>query len=159
MADVHFDMPFTMFKGNRKFIEKRRIEHRQIFKDTIDFARETAVDFLFIAGDLFEQKYVKDETIKYIISLFNSIPDVKIFISPGNHDPLTKTSPYNTYSFPPNVIIFKDKLEKYSFEDVDIYGVGFSNYEVDSIDLKSIDISSDKTNILVTHGTLSRCYA
>ena len=94
MADVHFDMPFIAFSGKKEFAKKRRSEQKKAFHDVIQFAKKENVDCLFISGDLFEQKFVEQATIDYIISNFQLIPEVNIFITPGNHDPFIKNSPY-----------------------------------------------------------------
>ena len=156
IADIHFDMPMISLKGNRDFIKKRRIEQKQAFRDVIQLAKKEKVDCLFISGDLFEQKFVEKNTIEYIISNFQLIPDVNIFISPGNHDPYIKDSPYETYSWPENVTIFKNEYGMISLDDCDIYGVGFENYEEDLNVVKDIKIEDEtKVNILITHGTLN----
>lgn len=156
IADVHFDMPMISLRGNREFIKKRRIEQKQAFRDAIQFAKKEKVDCVFISGDLFEQKFVERGTIEYIISNFQLIPEANIFISPGNHDPYIKDSPYESYTWPENVTIFKSDYGMISFEDYDIYGIGFENYEEDLDVVKDIKVEDEhKVNILVTHGTLN----
>lgn len=156
IADIHFDMPMISLRGNRDFIKKRRIEQKQAFRDAIQLAKKEKVDCLFISGDLFEQKFVEKSTIEYIISNFQLIPDVNIFISPGNHDPYIKDSPYETYEWPENVTIFKNEYGMISIDDCDIYGVGFESYEEDLDIVKDIKIEDEnRVNILVTHGTLN----
>ncbi len=156
MADVHFDMPMMSLKEKRDLIRKRRIEQKQAFRDVIQLVKKKNIDFLFISGDLFEQKYVEKSTIEYIISNFGLIPETNIFISPGNHDPLIKNSPYSTFEWPENVTIFGSEYGMISFDDVDIYGLGFDNFEFTSNAISEIKIENDnKINILVTHGTLN----
>lgn len=156
IADVHFDMPMISLKGDRELIKKRRIEQKQAFRDVIQTAKKEKVDCLFISGDLFEQKFIERATLEYIVSNFQLIPDVNIFISPGNHDPFIKNSPYETFTWPDNVTIFKSEYGMISLEDVDIYGVGFENYEMDSEVIEEIQIEDkSKINVLVTHGTLN----
>ena len=79
---------------------------------------------------MFEQKFVEKNTVEYIINSLQLIPDTKIFIAPGNHDPYIKNSPYKTFKWPENVIIFDSEIKKYSFDNVDIYGLGFEDYEM-----------------------------
>ena len=155
MADLHFDTPLISLKNNRDLIKKRRTEHRQIFRDVIGLAKKENVDFLFISGDLFEQKFVEKGTIEFIISSFQLIPDTKIFIAPGNHDPLIKNSPYLTYDWPDNVTIFSGEIGMFSYDNINIYGIGFNDYEFSSDEIASLKIEDeDKINVLVTHGTL-----
>ena len=154
LADVHLDMPFTSLKNQRELVKRRRLEQKYIFRKAIDFVKEEMVDVLLIAGDLFEDKFVEDDTIMYVISCLKEIENTKVYITPGNHDPLIKSSPYNTFEWPENVFIFGSEVGMDTFEDVNIYGVGFDNFEMDSDEIKQIEVEEGKINILITHGTL-----
>lgn len=156
IADLHLDTPLVSLRNNRSLIKKRRAEHKQIFKDVIKLAKEESVDFLFISGDFFEQKFVEKSTIDFIISSLELIPDVKVFISPGNHDPYIKNSPYMTYQWPQNVTIFHKEIQKVSCGDVDIYGFGFDEFELTENLLNGFHVEDEsKINVLVTHGSLN----
>ena len=39
MADMHFDIPFTVLNNRNKLGEKRRLEQREAFKKIIDFIK------------------------------------------------------------------------------------------------------------------------
>ena len=130
VADIHFDIPFKTLSDRADLGVERRLEQRKAFKKMIDFAQENQVDCIFIAGDLYEQEYVKSTTIEYINSLFKEIPHIKIYITPGNHDPYIKNSYYNTYKFADNVKIFTSKFEKIETENYNVYGYGFDNFEM-----------------------------
>ena len=156
IADLHLDTPLVALRNNRALIKKRRAEHRQIFKDVIKLAKEENVDFLFISGDFFEQKFVEKSTIDFILGSLELIPDVKVFISPGNHDPYIKNSPYVTYKWPQNVTIFHKEIQKVSCGDVDVYGFGFEDYELTENMLSGFHVEDEsKINVLVTHGSLN----
>lgn len=156
MADLHFDTPLISLKNNRDLIKKRRTEQRQVFRDVINLAKKENIDFLFISGDMFEQKFVEKGTIEFIISSFQLIPETKIFIAPGNHDPLIKSSPYNMYDWPENVTIFNGEVGMFSFDDINIYGIGFTDYEFMTDEIEKIKIEDEnKLNVLVIHGTLN----
>ncbi len=157
MADMHFDVPFTSLNAREDLGEKRRLEQREVFKKAIEYIRENNINYLFIAGDLYEHEYVKKSTIEYIIKLFKEIPDTKIFIAPGNHDPYIKGSYYDTYDFGDNVYIFRNsRLEKYEDNNVNIYGMAFTEFYMNESPLKNIKIeSSNKPNILIAHCDLN----
>ena len=153
-ADVHLDMPFTSLKNQKELVKRRRLEQKYVFRKTINYIKENNIDVLLIAGDLFEDRFVENDTIAYIISCLKEISNVKVYITPGNHDPLIKSSPYNTYEWPENVFIFGSEVGMDTFDDVNIYGVGFDDFEMDSDVIKDIEVENDKINILITHGTL-----
>lgn len=151
IADVHFDMPFTTLEA-RGLAEKRRLEQRNAFKKVIEYIKEKQIEYLFISGDLYEQEYIKSSTIEYINKLFETIPNTKIFIVPGNHDPYIKNSYYSIYQFPENVKIFTGTPEKVDCGNVNIYGYGFEDFYSDKLKIENVQIEDkNKINILLTH--------
>ena len=155
IADMHFDSPFTTLSDKGNFGEKRRIEQRKIFKKVIEYIKINKIEYLFISGDLYEQQYIKRSTIEYINNLFKEIQETKIFISPGNHDPYLKNSFYNNYKWNNNVYIFNSKIEEKEFENIDVYGYGFSDFYSPKVITEELKIKNpEKINILVIHGNL-----
>ena len=155
MADMHFDRPFTVLNTRNNLGEKRRLEQREVFKRIIEYIKENNIEYLFIAGDLYEHQYIRETTIQYINSLFKEIPDTKIYITPGNHDPKILNSFYQNYKWNNNVKIFNSNVEIVENEDADIYGCGFNDFYFEKSEIENIQIKNkDKINILITHGTL-----
>ena len=155
MADIHFDSPFTVLASKNNLANIRRLEQREAFKKAIEYINREKIPFLFISGDLYEQEYIRESTIEYISNLFKTIPETKIFISPGNHDPFLNNSFYNNYNWSKNVTIFNEEIKMIELDDVDIYGYGFTSFyctdsKVDEIEIKN----KNKINILITHGAL-----
>lgn len=155
IADVHFDMPFTSLKQNKEWRRRKKLEQRFAFRQVIDYVKKENVELLLIAGDLWEEKYVEKETISYVIACLKEIPNVAVYIAPGNHDPLLPSSPYVTYEWPENVFIFGSEVGRDTIGDTNIYGLGFDQYEMDSSAIETITVEEEKTNLLVTHGTLN----
>lgn len=155
MADIHFDSPFTILTDKRDFGTERRLEQREAFKKAIEYISKEEIPYLFIAGDLYDQDYIRESTIEFINNLFKTIPNTKIFISPGNHDPFLKNSFYNTFNWNDNVTIFNDEIKRIELEDVDIYGYGFSDFYCPNSKVEEIEIKNkNKINILLVHGAL-----
>ena len=82
IADLHLDTPFTSLSEKGNLGKIRRLEQRNALKKVIEYCKENEVDYLFIAGDLYEQNYVKKTSIDYITNLFKEIENPKIFIAP-----------------------------------------------------------------------------
>lgn len=156
IADMHFDAPFTSLVTKNNFSESRRLDQRKIFKKIITYIKENDVKYLFIAGDLYENEYVKKSTIIYINDLFKEIPETKIFIAPGNHDPYIKNSYYANFNFVPNVHIFKGNFECKEMVDANIYGMGFTSFYCKDTNFGNlVKIENGKPNILVMHASLN----
>ena len=155
IADMHFDSPFTTLSDKGNLGEQRRIEQRKIFKKVIEYIKENKIEYLFISGDLYEHQYIRKSTIEYINNLFKEIENTKIFISPGNHDPILKKSYYNNFIWNKNVYIFKPEIERIELEETDIYGYGFDDFYCSKTNIEELKIENpEKINILIIHGTL-----
>ena len=127
-ADIHFDSPFATLAGKGKFAQERRLEQRKVMKEMVEYIKENNIPYFFIAGDLYEQDYIKKSTVEYVNQLFTEIPNTKIFITPGNHDPYIKNSFYKQFKWSENVHIFTNEIEVVEDENVDIYGYGFNDF-------------------------------
>lgn len=155
IADMHFDSPFVNLSDRDSMGDLRRLEQRKVFKKIIEYIKNNNIEYFFISGDLYEHKYIKQSTIEYINKLFKEIPNTKIYIAPGNHDPYLKNSYYTKFNWNENVKIFSDKIEKIENENVNIYGYGFTDFYCENSGIENIEINDkEKLNILVIHGAL-----
>ena len=155
MADLHLDAPFNLLNSKNDFGERRRLEQREALKKIINHIKENNIEYLFIAGDLYENEYIRKTTIEYVNNLFKEIPETKIYISPGNHDPYLMNSMYKNFKWNNNVKIFTNEVEIVENEGVDIYGFGFNDFYCKNSDIENIQIKNkEKINILITHGAL-----
>ena len=156
IADMHFDTPFTNFSSKNNFGKMRRLEQREILKKIVRYIQESEIQYLFISGDFYEHEYIRKSTIEYINMLFKQIPQTKIFITPGNHDPYLKNSMYYNFEWSDNVKIFTSKIEKITTPEADIYGMGFEDFYHSGINIEDIEIENkNRINIFITHGSLN----
>lgn len=154
-GDIHFDSPFHDVTHNQSKINKEEL--KEVFSNIINFCRDNIVDILLVAGDLFDNLTLSKDTAYFIEKAFERIIDVKVFISPGNHDPYGGKSFYNIINWTSNVHIFKDKIEKVYLEDLDInvWGYGFVSQHIKEPVLEDFIIKNDKINIMVIHGDIT----
>jgi len=84
-ADLHLGMRITRFDPHTtgKVREARFTALDNILKKT----RDLRVDFVVIAGDLFDDAAVDNLTARRAYEILDSFP-VPVYILPGNHDPL-----------------------------------------------------------------------
>lgn len=154
MADMHLDGQFVTLANYSNKAQERRLEQLDVMKEIVEYIKENNIPYFFISGDLYEQEYIRKSTIQHINNLFKTIPNTKIFITPGNHDPYINNSFYKQYKWSENVQIFTEKLEKVECGNVDIYGYGFNDFYMKN-QYSNIKIDNpNKINILITHGNL-----
>ncbi len=155
IADMHFDSPFVNLSDKDILGNMRRLQQRKVFKKVIEYIKQENIEYLFISGDLYEHKYIKQSTIEYINNLFKEILSTQIFIAPGNHDPYIKSSYYNQFNWSENVTIFNSKIKRIENHDVDIYGYGFDEFYCTDCGIENLQIiNRNKINIFVIHGTV-----
>ena len=142
IADMHFDTPFRMLSDRADLGELRRVDQRKAFKKMIEYIKQNEIPYLFIAGDLYDHAYIRESTIQYINKLFEEIPNTKIYITPGNHDPYLKNSYYASYAWSENVKIFTGEIERIENESFCIYGYGFEDFSVKNSKIEEIQLEN-----------------
>ncbi len=152
-GDVHLGLQFK----SRKFdSNRRRFELWHTFEKIVNKAIDDKVDFLLIAGDLFEEGYFSLKDIKRLHSILSKAEEVEILISTGNHDTLNKNSLYHSVQWPENVSIFgTEGVEKRDFphKNTVVYGYSWPKGEMDEDIFKGFKgLDEGKTNILLIHG-------
>ena len=150
-ADLHLDSPFRELNGEQAAM--RRKEQRQLLHRLADLARERKVDFVLLAGDLFDGANLYRETGEALVSALGQM-DCPVFIAPGNHDPLTGSSPYHTLPWPENVHIFTEEtVRSVEMGDYVIHGTAFTAMDREDDPLAEFCVPEDgRIHIMVTHG-------
>ncbi len=154
-ADIHFDTPFSGMTPKEAL--KSKEELKQVFEKIIKMTVEKEIDILLIAGDIFDNLSVNKTTLYFIKNCFENISKVKVFISPGNHDPFNEKSFYNIVEWPNNVYIFKGAMENVILEDLNtiVWGAGFNTPHVNKSLLKEVKRVEEYNNIMVLHGEIT----
>lgn len=159
-GDLHLGFKFLnpSFKG--EIARERRRELWSTFERIVEYAVDKGVDFLFIAGDLFEEAYFTIGDIKRVRDTFEKALDVNILIAAGNHDYISRRSLYDRVEWTENVKIFNtDGIGKIEFKDLNtnVYGYSWDTKEIRENNLFSNlkeNINKDKNNILLLHGDI-----
>ncbi len=155
MSDLHLDTKFETLSQIDGLPQKRRLEQRKALRRIIEYIKENKIELFLISGDLYEHKYIRKSSIEYVNNLFKEIPETKIFITPGNHDPFITNSFYATTKWNENVHIFKNNIEKIDYKGIHIYGYGFTDFYCSESKIEEIKIQEpNDINILITHGSL-----
>jgi exonuclease SbcD len=152
-ADFHFDSPFRELPGSLG--EKRKEDLRETFGQMVRVAQEENIHLLLISGDLFDNERVSRMTIDYLRDCLQEIPQIRVFIAPGNHDPFYERSYYRLVDWPENVHVFQDEGEKIELCElgVCVYGRGFMKPHVRESLLQGFTVADPaKLNLMVLHG-------
>jgi DNA repair protein SbcD/Mre11 len=156
-SDIHLDTSFSGSGFPSRLGDRKREAIRGTFRRILDDARLRNVDFILIAGDVFELDRVTPDTTEFIKRQLESLRSIQVFISPGNHDPYVPGSPYREESWPTNVHIFSAE-EFRSFEilqlGVRVTGFGFARAHLqDRLFQKLPVLPDDLFNIVIAHGS------
>lgn len=156
-GDIHLDSPFSLCDVRKAQIRKNEL--RGTFTSLMMYAKMENFDIVLMSGDIFDTGFATKETMELMKDQFAQNPNCRFIISPGNHDPLNKKSPYRKVDFPENVYIFSDDdITKFSFNDigVDVYGWAFTDNvkEQNPLRLGKIQLNSERVNILCAHADM-----
>ncbi|MGI5818740.1 MAG: metallophosphoesterase family protein [Armatimonadota bacterium] len=65
----------------------------------VDLARDEEVDFIVIAGDMFEHNQVASRTVSRAVQILQETAPIRVFVLPGNHDWYDAGSVYQRREF------------------------------------------------------------
>jgi exonuclease SbcD len=159
-ADIHLDSPLHRLEAYEGApVDEIRQASRRAFENLIDLALNEHVDFVLIAGDLFDGDWKDYNTGLYFIRQVGRLNevDIPVFIVSGNHDAAgqaTKTLPY-----PANTHVFSHrKPETITIDvlDVAIHGQSFSKAAVtDNLAIRYPEPIPGHFNIGLLHTSLN----
>lgn len=157
-GDLHLGSQFRNASFDGIYSKQRRLEMWETFERIVDRAIENNIDFLFISGDLYEEKYFTIGDIKRVRDKLGEAKDTNVLISTGNHDPIGENSLYNKIDWPENVHIFHPEgisSIRYEEHNTVIWGYSWDKKEEKKDLLSEIKIDEkENINILLIHGDL-----
>ncbi len=136
-ADIHLDSAFC--RSAQTDASTRRHAQRETLKRIFALAKGESCDMVLIAGDLFDGSFIFPETKDLCLNLFEEF-GAPVIIAPGNHDPNTASSFYQTAKLPPNVHVFTSQnLEQIDFPKLrtTVAGYAFTSAALPSSPLAS----------------------
>lgn len=152
-ADVHIGAAETSLGI---LSDSRRAETLVSFENIVKLARDSMVDILLIAGDLFNSNNIEESFVNRVFECFASIPNVKIVYAAGNHDPLNADSPFSTHTLPNNLYVLKTDDDCVEFDELNtrVYGKSFNETYMKGVDHFSLSTDSRFINLMCIHGDL-----
>lgn len=159
-ADLHLDSPL---RGLERYegvpAQDMRAATRHSFANIIDLAVEREVDFVLIAGDVFDGDWLDFNTGLYFAHQLRRLADagIRVFIVRGNHDALSKIS--KAVPLPKNVHVFRSSKPETVVDEAAgyaIHGQSFANGAVmDDLAAQYHPAHAGLLNIGVLHTALA----
>ena len=154
IADVHLEMAFGGHEP--AFGAKRRAQLCAAFERALRLARERGADAVCIAGDLYEDRHAGPDTAAYIRRCLSDLAPIRVFLSPGNHDPCTHASVYRQLQpLPSNVTVFDERAfrpERLA-DGLTLWGMGQTSPLDHARALAGFTCQGDGTHLLLFHGS------
>jgi len=156
-ADLHLDSPFEALGG--EMAARRRKEQRELLEDLVELAEDEGVQLLLLAGDLLDSDTAYQETSEMLGSALRRLR-IPVFLAPGNHDFISRRSPYSRLRLPENVYLFRRPvLESIELPalGVRVWGAGYSENSCPPL-LRGFraEKAEDRLEILVLHSEVGK---
>lgn len=144
-ADIHLDSPLLGVKEP----VARRLELLRALNRLADYAENHGVSAVIIAGDLFDDKFAKQQTIISVGEIIKR-SSAKWFVLRGNHG---DNSAYDKLqAICPEVCFFGDEWTSYVCDNVTISGRELGRD--DAARWSELKLDKSQFNILVLHGDI-----
>jgi DNA repair protein SbcD/Mre11 len=133
-GDIHLDSPLKGLAGQQgSAAERIRTATRTAFENLISLAIEDEVDFVIIAGDLYDGDWRDYQTGLFFVKQMGRLSQAKIpvFLLHGNHDAESQIT--RKLTLPTNVSVFSArKAETFRLEhlDVALHGQSFRQRDI-----------------------------
>jgi len=159
-GDIHLGLQFNNVSFDKNKAMDRRRELWSTFQRIVEYSKNEGVNFLLIAGDLFEADYFTIGDIKRVRDILAGAKEVNILISAGNHDTISSKSLYNRVEWSNNVTIFSNNGLDYKFFpnlNTKIFGYSWDRLEFkENLLFSEIPIIDESmNNILLIHGDIN----
>ena len=158
-ADLHLDSAFSSF--GKKDAEHYRELGRTLLKNIFECAKHEKCEMILIAGDLFDSKFVSNDTRTLFASLVRGA-GIPVVISPGNHDPYSENSFYTLMEKEniENLYVFSaPELQIFDFDElrVRVFGYAFTSPVINESPLLEARLPEDNgyLKLLCAHADMS----
>ena len=130
---------------------------RQLLYDTVKYASDVNADIILCTGDLFDTNAPYYVTLRSAADAFSRVK-IPVLISPGNHDPYRKDSPYSS-SWSENVHVFKEPHPReIVLEKLGVRITGIVNTEQNQASRPLIDYTVKRRAHKHTHNARRLCF-
>jgi len=159
-SDFHLDSAFAALSAEQARLRRR--ESRALLERMANYVNQNDVQFVLLAGDLFDGAVTYRETLEALIETLGSM-SARVFIAPGNHDFYALRSPYASLRWPENVHVFTSRaVECVTLDELGcaVYGAAFTDASQEESLLAGFTAPEDgRIHLMVLHAALSAAEA
>ncbi len=153
-ADLHLDSAFESLSPEKA--AERRKGQRELLYKLANIAEENGVQAVLLVGDVFNGVDIEHETEHDFCRAMGALP-CPVIIAPGNHDPYSAYSIWETAHLPENIFVFKNaETECVEFPGVRarFWGAGFQNTFSRPLlrEFEAPEKRHDMPDVMVIHG-------
>lgn len=159
-ADVHLDSPLRGLEAYQDApVEQIRCAARRAFDNLVDLAIDEEVDFVLLAGDLYDREWKDYNTGIFFVNRMGRLRDagIPVFMVSGNHDAASQIT--RALNLPDNVTLFSHRKCESRILDqlgVAIHGQSFASRAVaDDLTQQYPQGNSGFFNIGILHTSLN----
>lgn len=149
-GDIHLGSPMDS-RLPREKAEERRKELRSTFLRMVEFAEREEVSVILLCGDLFDSDRPLKKEKEFFYDVVRRHPGIDFLYLRGNHD---RRESYVEEQLPKNLKTFGDSWSKYTYGNVDVYGIEMGEANAHSL-YASLNCDPERCNLVLLHGTLS----
>jgi DNA repair protein SbcD/Mre11 len=155
-ADIHLDSPLLgLTKRPNAPASEMRLATREAFKKIIDLSLNNTVDFVVIAGDIYDVALRSYESALFFNQQMSRLnhENIPVFLVYGNHDAASKLT--KNLLVPPNVKVFSTVEPEVVVNErigIAVHGQSFATPSVaENLVLKYLPARKDLFNIGILH--------
>ena len=159
-ADLHLDTPFSGLEQiSKKLANKLRDAPYESLAALVDQALEHQVDFVLIAGDIYNTKRVNIKAQSLFVDQMKRLEDanIAVFMIRGNHDFLTTEDKALTLPLPENVYTYSVDVQTHIFKTKNNERVAISGFSYETrwvFDHKVTDYPTRRSDVNLHIGML-----
>ncbi len=155
VGDLHLDAAYARLAPDRAGY--RRKAARDLLDEIVAVAKAEGAAMILCTGDLFDTPTPYRDTAEAAVAAFGRT-QLPVFLTPGNHDFFTRSSPYFAADWSENVHIFTAETpETIALPDLncEVSGVAFLSERPALRPLASLAATEGKLSIFVGHGEVA----
>lgn len=159
-ADLHLDTPFSGLEQiSKKLANKLRDAPYESLAALVDQALEHQVDFVLIAGDIYNTKRVNIKAQSLFVDQMKRLEqaNIAVFMIRGNHDFLTTEDKALTLPLPENVYTYSVDVQTHIFKTKNNERVAISGFSYETrwvFDRKVTDYPTRRSDVNLHIGML-----